>query len=89
MSDKRSPMTIMVKPSIKKRLILWATERGCKPCDVLEELVLDGLADVAIAEVKAKSATSQTDIFADRGDVTKKIIEKHYPNKIAKSGVIA
>lgn len=52
MSDKRSPMTIMVKPSIKKRLILWATERGCKPCDVLEELVLDGLTDVAIAEVK-------------------------------------
>ena len=47
MSDKREQMTIMVKPSVKKRLFHWAIERGCKPCDVLEELVLDGLGDVA------------------------------------------
>lgn len=47
MSDKREQMTIMVKPSIKKRLFHWAIERGCKPCDVLEELVLDGLVDDA------------------------------------------
>ena len=47
MSDKREQMTIMVKPSIKKRLFHWAVERGCKPCDVLEELVLDGLVDDA------------------------------------------
>ena len=53
MSDKRTPMTIMVKPDIKERLFIWAIKRGCKPCDVLEELVLDGLADVAIAEVKS------------------------------------
>lgn len=46
MTDKREQMTIMVKPSIKKRLFHWAVERGCKPCDVLEELVLEGLVDL-------------------------------------------
>jgi hypothetical protein len=50
MTDKREQMTIMVKPSIKKRLFHWAVERGCKPCDVLEELVLEGLVDDAIAK---------------------------------------
>jgi hypothetical protein len=47
MPDKREQMTIMIKPSIKKRLFVWAAERGCKPCDVLEELILDGLVDVS------------------------------------------
>jgi hypothetical protein len=48
--DKRKQMTIMMSPEVKKRLFHWAVERGCKPCDVLEELVLDGLQDMAIAK---------------------------------------
>lgn len=56
MSNKREQMTIMIKPDVKKRLFLWAVERGCKPCDVLEELVLDGLQDVAIAKAKDEVA---------------------------------
>lgn len=50
MSDKREKVTIMMKPSVKTRLFVWAAARGCKPCDVLEQLVFDGLEDVAIAK---------------------------------------
>jgi hypothetical protein len=54
MSDKREKVTIMMKPSVKERLFVWAAKRGCKPCDVLEDLVFDGLDEVVVAtEVKA------------------------------------
>jgi hypothetical protein len=52
MSDKREKVTIMMKPSVKTRLFVWAAARGCKPCDLLEELVFEGLADVATAKAE-------------------------------------
>ena len=54
LTEKREQVSIMMKPSVKTRLFVWAAARGCKPCDILEELVFDGLTDPAIAtEVKA------------------------------------
>ena len=48
MPSKREKVTIMMSPEVKKRLFVWAAERGCKPCDVLEELVFEGLAPVIL-----------------------------------------
>lgn len=46
---ERKTYTLRLCPELKKRVDHWAIERGCRPCDVINDLIADGL-ELAIAK---------------------------------------
>ena len=41
--SKRKTYTLRLCPELKNRVDHWAVERGCRPCDVINDLIADGL----------------------------------------------
>ena len=49
LQSKRKTYTLRLCPELKNRVDHWAVERGCRPCDVINDLIADGL-EAAIAK---------------------------------------
>jgi hypothetical protein len=50
LKPERKTYTLRINPELKKRVDFWAVERGCRPCDVIDDLITNGLLDPAIAK---------------------------------------
>ena len=48
-TPERKYYTLRLCPELKNRVDHWAVERGCRPCDVINDLIADGL-EAAIAK---------------------------------------